>query len=47
MSEFVLVTDSSADLSEEMVQAIRVPVLPLRFTIQRSEEHTSELQSQR
>lgn len=34
MSEFVLVTDSSADLSEEMVQAIRVPVLPLRFTIQ-------------
>ena len=34
MSEFVLVTDSSADLSEEMAQAIRVPVLPLRFTIQ-------------
>ncbi len=34
MSEFILVTDSSADLSEEMVQAIQVPVLPLRFTIQ-------------
>ena len=34
MSEFILVTDSSADLSEEMVQAIHVPVLPLRFTIQ-------------
>ena len=34
MSEFVLVTDSSADLSEEMAQAIRVSVLPLRFTIQ-------------
>lgn len=34
MSGFVLVTDSSADLSEEMAQAIRVPVLPLRFTIQ-------------
>ena len=29
-----MVTDSSADLSEEMAQAIRVPVPPLRFTIQ-------------
>lgn len=34
MSEFILVTDSSADLSEEMVSAIQVPVLPLRYTIQ-------------
>lgn len=34
MSEFILVTDSSADLSEEMVNAIQVPVLPLRYTIQ-------------
>ena len=34
MSEYILVTDSSADLSEEMARAIQVPVLPLRFTIQ-------------
>ena len=34
MSDFILVTDSSADLSAEMAQAIQVPVLPLRFTIQ-------------
>ena len=34
MSEYILVTDSSADLSEEMAKAIQVPVLPLRFTIQ-------------
>ena len=34
MSEFVLLTDSSADLSQEMVQELGVTVLPLSFTIQ-------------
>ena len=34
MSEFVLMTDSSADLSQEMVQEQGVTVLPLSFTIQ-------------
>lgn len=34
MSEYVLITDSSADLSQEMVQELRVTVLPLSFTIQ-------------
>lgn len=34
MSEFVLMTDSSADLSQEMVQELGVTVLPLSFTIQ-------------
>ena len=34
MSEFVLITDSSADLSQEMVQELGVTVLPLSFTIQ-------------
>ena len=34
MYEFVLMTDSSADLSQEMVQELGVTVLPLSFTIQ-------------
>ena len=34
MSEYVMITDSSADLSQEMVQELGVTVLPLSFTIQ-------------
>ena len=34
MFEYVLITDSSADLSQEMVQELGVTVLPLSFTIQ-------------
>ena len=34
MSEFVLVTDSEADMSQEMVEETGVVVLPLSFTIQ-------------
>ena len=34
MSELVLLTDSSADLSQEMVDELGVTVLPLSFTIQ-------------
>ena len=34
MNEYVIVTDSSADLSREMVEELGVKVLPLRFTIQ-------------
>ena len=34
MSDFVLFTDSSADLSQEMVQQAGVTVLPLTFTLQ-------------
>lgn len=34
MSEYVIVTDSSCDLSQEMVEELGVYVLPLRFTIQ-------------
>ena len=34
MSQFVIVTDSSADLSHEMVQALGVEVLPLAFTME-------------
>lgn len=34
MSEYVIVTDSSADLSAELVREMGVEVLPLRFTIQ-------------
>ena len=34
MSEFVLVTDSAADMSQEMVEETGVVVLPLSFTIQ-------------
>ena len=34
MSDFVIVTDSSADLSAEMVAELGVEVLPLSFTVQ-------------
>lgn len=34
MNDYVIVTDSSADLSEELVQEAGVEVLPLRFTIE-------------
>lgn len=34
MSEYVIVTDSSADLSEEQVKDLDILVLPLNFTIQ-------------
>ena len=34
MSEFVLLTDSAADMSQEMVEEAGVIVLPLSFTIQ-------------
>ncbi len=33
MSEFIILTDSSADLSAEMVQELGIQVLPLHFTI--------------
>lgn len=33
MSEYKIITDSSADLSQEMVEELGVQVLPLRFTI--------------
>lgn len=33
MSEYVIVTDSSADLSEEMVRELELKVVPLRCTI--------------
>ncbi len=33
MNEFIIVTDSAADLPQEMVQEMGVTVLPLRFTI--------------
>ena len=33
MSDFIILTDSSADLSGEMAQAADVQVLPLTFTI--------------
>ena len=39
MSEFVLLTDSSADLSQEMAEEIGVTVLPLSFTIQGRSYH--------
>ena len=37
MSDFIILTDSSADLSAEMVHELGVQVLPLRFILQ---EHT-------
>lgn len=37
MSDFAIFTDSSADLSAEMVDRLGVEVLPLRFTIQGKE----------
>ncbi len=33
MSEYIIVTDSSADLSEEMVKELDVSVLPLSFIL--------------
>lgn len=33
MSEYVIVTDSSCDLDQEMVEKLDVQVLPLKFTI--------------
>lgn len=39
MSEFVLVTDSSADLTPELVREIGVEVLPLSFTIKGQTYH--------
>lgn len=37
MSNFIILTDSSADLSADMVQELGIQVLPLRFILQ---EHT-------
>lgn len=34
MNDYIIVTDSSADLSTELVQEVGVEVLPLRFTIE-------------
>ena len=34
MNDYIIVTDSSADLSTELVQEAGVEVLPLRFTIE-------------
>ena len=34
MNEYVIVTDSSCDLSQEMVEELKISVLPLSFTIQ-------------
>ncbi len=41
MSEYVIVTDSSGDLSQELVEKMDVSVLPLRFIIQNTtlEDH--------
>ena len=39
MNDFVILTDSSADLSAEMVQQLDVQVLPLSFTIQEKTYH--------
>ena len=33
MSEYIIVTDSSADLTQELVEELDVSVLPLSFTI--------------
>ena len=33
MSDFIILTDSSADLDGEMAQRLNVQVLPLSFTI--------------
>ncbi|MEG1396434.1 MAG: DegV family protein, partial [Oscillospiraceae bacterium] len=34
MSDYVIVTDSSADLTADLVKDLEVEVLPLTFTIQ-------------
>ena len=39
MSDFIILTDSSADLSGEMAQAADVQVLPLTFTIGGADYH--------
>ena len=39
MSEFTILTDSSADLDAEMAQQLGVQVLPLTFTIEGSDYH--------
>ena len=39
MSEYIIITDSAADMSAEMVKELGVKVLPLSFTIQ---DHTYE-----
>lgn len=39
MSEYVIITDSSADLSEGLVKELGVEVLPLSFTIQGKTYH--------
>ena len=51
MSNIRIVTDSTADLSQEIVEQYGIIVVPLTVLIEgksyldRSEEHTSELQS--
>ncbi|MGN0968700.1 MAG: DegV family protein [Oscillospiraceae bacterium] len=37
MSRFAIITDSSADLTEQMVEELDVAVLPLRYTLQGEE----------
>lgn len=39
MSDYIILTDSSADLSAEMVKELGLDVLPLRFTIQDKTYH--------
>lgn len=39
MSEYVIITDSSADLPAELVRELEVTVLPLSFTIQGETRH--------
>ena len=37
MNRFVMITDSSADLPQKMVEELDVAVLPLRYTVQGEE----------
>lgn len=39
MSDFIILTDSSADLPEEMVKELEIEVLPLSFTIKNKTYH--------
>ena len=39
MNDFVILTDSSADLTEELVQQLGVEVLPLSFTMEGKTYH--------
>lgn len=41
MSEYVIVTDSAADLSDEMVKELGVEVLPLSFLVGDKSYHNS------